>query len=49
MTEKPTEADLTGAQPRRRPKSTADRIDGRKLSPATMMMGHGYDPMLSEG
>lgn len=49
MTEKPTEADLTGAQPRRRPKPAPDRIAGRKLSPATMMMGHGYDPMLSEG
>jgi len=24
-------------------------IGGRKLKPATLMMGHGYDPMLSEG
>lgn len=49
MTDKPDEADLTGAPPRRRPKPAADTIAGRKLSPATMMMGHGYDPMLSEG
>ncbi len=46
---KPTEADLTGTEPRRRPKPSADTIGNRKLSPATMMMGHGYDPMLSEG
>ena len=47
--EKPTEADLTGTEPRRRPKPAAEKIGDRKLSPATMMMGHGYDPMLSEG
>ncbi|MFK4792617.1 cystathionine gamma-synthase family protein [Sphingobium sp. ZW T5_29] len=47
-----TEADLTGAEPtrnRRRPKQSIMEIDGRKLKPATMMMGHGYDPSLSEG
>jgi methionine-gamma-lyase len=44
-----TEAELTGATPRRRPKPSAEKIAGRKLKPATMMMGHGYDPMLSEG
>jgi len=44
-----TEADLTGATPRRRPKANVEMIGGRKLSPATMMMGHGYDPVLSEG
>ncbi len=44
-----TEADLTGATPRRRPKPSADKIGSRPLKPSTMMMGHGYDPMLSEG
>lgn len=44
-----TEADLTGATPRRRPKASADRIGERQLKPSTMMMGHGFDPMLSEG
>ena len=50
------EADLTGATPdaaatgnRRRPKPAIMEIDGRRLSPATLMMGHGYDPALSEG
>jgi methionine-gamma-lyase len=46
---KPDEADLTGATPRRRPKPDIDSVGGRKLSPSTLMMGHGYDPMLSEG
>ncbi|MHA6717989.1 cystathionine gamma-synthase family protein [Sphingomonas sp. RS6] len=44
-----TEADLTGATPRRRPKPDIDSVGGRKLRPATLMMGHGYDPVLSEG
>lgn len=44
-----TEAELTGATPRRRPKASVDKVGGRKLKPATMMMGHGYDPVLSEG
>jgi len=47
-----TEADLTGAEPthnRRRPKQPIMEIEGRKLKPATLMMGHGYDPTLSEG
>jgi methionine-gamma-lyase len=43
------EADLTGATPRRRPKKDVLEIGGRKLNPATLMMGHGYDPALSEG
>jgi methionine-gamma-lyase len=46
---KETEAELTGAAPRRKPKPDIDTINGRKLKPATLMMGHGYDPMLSEG
>ncbi|KTF68743.1 cystathionine gamma-synthase family protein [Sphingomonas sp. HT-1] len=44
-----TEADLTGGTPRPRPDGEVEKIGGRKLKPATMMMGHGYDPMLSEG
>src|SRR6187549_2352164 len=44
-----TEADLTGATPRRRPKPEILEIGGRKLQASTLMMGHGYDPMLSEG
>jgi methionine-gamma-lyase len=48
MTKK-TEAELTGATPRRKPKPDIDTINGRKLKPSTLMMGHGYDPMLSEG
>jgi methionine-gamma-lyase len=44
-----TEADLTGTTPRRRPKPNIETIGGRKLSPATLMMGHGFDPALSEG
>ncbi|QIG81672.1 cystathionine gamma-synthase family protein [Stakelama tenebrarum] len=44
-----TEADMTGITPRRRPKPDIEEIGGRKLQPSTLMMGHGYDPMLSEG
>ncbi|MGZ8287452.1 MAG: cystathionine gamma-synthase family protein [Allosphingosinicella sp.] len=43
------EADLTGATPRRRPKPAVLQIGGRRLKPSTLMMGHGYDPALSEG
>ena len=43
------ESDLTGATPRRRPKPAVLEIGGRKLKPATLMMGHGFDPALSEG
>src|SRR6201990_653948 len=43
------ESDLTGATPRRRPKQGALEIGGHKLKPSTLMMGHGYDPTLSEG
>src|SRR5215203_6599167 len=44
-----TEAELSGATPRRRPKPEILEIGGRRLRPSTLMMGHGYDPMLSEG
>ena len=43
------ESDLTGTTPRRRPKSAVLEVGGRKLKPATLMMGHGFDPALSEG
>lgn len=35
--------------PARKPKASITHIGNRELSPATLMMGHGYDPMLSEG
>jgi methionine-gamma-lyase len=44
-----SEADPTGATPRRRPKAGVLEIGGRRLKPSTLMMGHGFDPMLSEG
>jgi methionine-gamma-lyase len=43
------EAELSGATPRRRPKPDVLEIGGRKLKPSTLMMGHGFDPALSEG
>jgi len=48
MTEE-TESDLTGTTARRHPKPKVEKVGGRKLRPSTLMMGHGYDPMLSEG
>ena len=44
-----TEADLTGVAARVAPKPHVEEIGGRKLKPSTLMMGHGYDPSLSEG
>jgi methionine-gamma-lyase len=44
-----TEAELTGVPATPSAKASLDRIGGRKLKPATMMMGHGFDPALSEG
>lgn len=35
--------------PRRKPKPPKRSIGGRPLKPSTLMMGHGYDPVLSEG
>ncbi len=43
-----TEADMTGAAAQPRPQEPRT-IAGRKLKPSTLMMGHGYDPALSEG
>ncbi|MBF6602107.1 MAG: cystathionine gamma-synthase family protein [Sphingorhabdus sp.] len=31
------------------PNAPVEKIAGRKLKPSTLMMGHGYDPALSEG
>ena len=46
MTETTPDLPLT---PRRKPKTPIETINGRKLRPSTLMMGHGYDPTLSEG
>ncbi|QIQ85342.1 cystathionine gamma-synthase family protein [Erythrobacter sp.] len=35
--------------PRRKPKPEKTTIGGRELKPSTLMMGLGYDPVLSEG
>ncbi len=35
--------------PRRKPKPERTQIGGRSLKPSTLMMGHGFDPVLSEG
>jgi len=48
-TPSPTEADLTAGEPRRRPRHQALEIGNHRLSPSTLMMGHGFDPALSEG
>ncbi len=41
MSDKPT--------PSRKPKPALTAIGNHQLSPTTLMMGHGYDPVLSEG
>jgi methionine-gamma-lyase len=43
------ENDPTGSGSRRRPKPDVVAIGNRRLKPATLMMGHGFDPALSEG
>ena len=35
--------------PRRKPKAPITTIGGRPMKPSTLMMGYGYDPVLSEG
>jgi methionine-gamma-lyase len=40
---------LPTATPRRKPKASVEMIGNRKLSPSTLMMGFGFDPVLSEG
>jgi methionine-gamma-lyase len=44
-----TEADLTAVAQERKHSGGAKRVGGRALKPSTLMMGHGYDPTLSEG
>ena len=44
-----TEADMTGVAARHAPATEPARIGDRKLKPSTLMMGHGYEPSLSEG
>ena len=47
-----TEADMSGVPApaqRRSPKAAITELNGRPLKPATLMMGHGFDPALSEG
>ena len=46
MTDLPTPAD---ASLRRKPRPSPEKLAGRALKPATLMMGHGYEPRLSEG
>lgn len=48
MTDIPVDA-TNKPTPRRKPKPERTEIDGRPLKPSTLMMGHGYDPELSEG
>lgn len=49
MPKQPSEADLSGAPADRQANAHNEKIAGRKLKPATLMMGHGFDPALSEG
>ena len=44
-----TEADLTGVAARTSAKPEIGEVAGRRLKPSTLMMGHGFDPALSEG
>ena len=49
MTKTPPETDLSGASADRQAQGHNEKIGGRRLKPATLMMGHGFDPALSEG
>ncbi len=44
-----TDATLPPATPRRKPKPSVEMIGNHRLNPATLMMGFGFDPVLSEG
>ena len=44
-----SEHTIDPTSPRKAPRPEVTRIQGRELKPATLMMGHGYDPKLSEG
>src|SRR5918998_175872 len=48
MAQDENEAELT-ATPQRRPRPSPTTIGNHKLKPATLMMGFGFDPALSEG
>ena len=41
--------DIDPTSPRMAPKPEVTKIGGRELKPSTLMMGHGFDPVLSEG
>lgn len=44
-----TKSNLPPATPRRKPKPSVEMIGNHRMSPATLMMGYGFDPVLSEG
>ncbi len=44
-----SEHEIDPTSPRMAPKQEVTKIAGRELKPSTLMMGHGYDPVLSEG
>jgi len=41
--------DDTSPSPQRKPKASPTSIGNHRMKPATLMMGHGFDPVLSEG
>ncbi len=41
--------EIDPTSPRMAPKAEVTKIAGRELKPSTLMMGHGFDPTLSEG
>jgi methionine-gamma-lyase len=43
------ESELSGVPPKRAPKPSPTAIGDHQLHPSTLMMGHGFDPALSEG
>ena len=43
------ESELSGAPTKRAPKPSPTAIGDHQLHPSTLMMGHGFDPALSEG
>ncbi|MGR6329423.1 cystathionine gamma-synthase family protein [Sphingomonas sp. XXL09] len=49
MPNRETVADMTGVPAPDAGPTTPKTIAGRKLKPSTLMMGHGFDPALSEG
>ncbi len=44
----PSHDDITPS-PQRKPKDTPTSIGNHRMKPSTLMMGHGFDPVLSEG